>query len=683
MKKRMLLRTVVPFTVLFFLLFTGQYLSNAENAVSFNQKGWDSYKKTEYDRAVFYFVNSIRTNPRYTDSLIGAGKSYHALGIYDKALDMFYDALRLDPNSVEALNSIGMVLSDTGRFTEAIGFFEKSYSLSGDNLDSQYGLAYVYYRMDRKVWAKRKIDNIFRSNPYHFQSLLLMADIKTDEGRLGDAREYIDKAINANSNSPVGFIKYGSILLKNYLKTGDTGSLDEARDSYGRALAINPENYEANRDMGMISLMEMETMNCEKALTGSFDQNLYNEKGNSAVGYLAKAVSINSNKSTIYSLALAYDLSGDRGRAVEYMLQAYKKYPSDSMLKAKLEDFLILNDYKSAYPARVMLSNENVELSRLNTRESLHENVIYYLRRALFLNPQNREVHEQLINYYSVLDYNVLMIDEMKNLLQQYPDYRIQDELSLAIMKRRDRLYCREGYSYTEVPRDVPRVIVLNFDSSGRITDHPDAGKTASRGITFALQQFGRLRVVGIREREALAGDLVSSGDNLFAAIKKIRDYRDSEGRGIDYIIYGDIYEVDDYLKLNCRIMDIERGYIISEFEVSGKGRENMGLGAVRAAEKIFNSVPYSGRILKLKEEGILVNLGLIDGVTDGTQLVIYLDSRSGATNDAVRSAEIFTVKETDTFLCYAVPDRPDVLKDVDSTYTVYPLQKRRARKLG
>lgn len=674
---------LVPLLLLFMLAFPGEHVSNAENAISFNKKGWDAYNRTEYDRAIFNFVNSLRINSRYSDSLIGAGKSYYALGIYDKSLDMYIDALRLDPNSTDALNGIGMVLTDTGRFTEAIEYFEKSYKISGDNPESQYGLAYVYYRMDKRIWAKRKLDNIFKSNPYHYQSLLLMADIKADEGRINEARDFVEKAINSSSDTPAGYIKYGSILLKHYLKTGDSDLLAEAKDSYNRALAINPDNYQANRDMGMIALMELEDMNSARAVAGSFDEAAYRERAAVATGYLSRAASIISNRSTVYSLSLAYELSGDRNMAIEYMLKAYKMFPSDSMLKGKIEDFLVLNDYKSAYPARVMLSNENIELSRLNRKESLHDNVIYYLRRALFLNPQNKEVREQLINYYSILDYNSLMIDEMKNLLQLYPDYRTQDMLNLAIIKRRDRLYNREGYANIETPRDVPRVMVLNFDNAGRIADHADSGRTVARGITFALQQFGRMRIVGIREREEVAGSLKTGGDNLFTAIKKIKDYRDETGAGIDFIIYGDIYEVDDYLSINCRVMDMNRGYIISEFEISGRGKESLGLVSMKTAGRIYNTIPYSGKILKLKDEGILVNLGLVDGVTTGTQLVIYLDSRSRLTNDAIRYGEIFTVKESDTFICYAVPDRLDALKDVDSTYSVYPLQKRRARKLG
>ncbi|HNX25076.1 MAG TPA: tetratricopeptide repeat protein [Spirochaetota bacterium] len=675
-------KTIYISAVLIIITLSSAHVSDAQNAISLNRDGWVSFKKTEYDRALFSFTNSLRLNSRYSDSMIGAGKSYYALGVYDRALEMFSDALKMDGNSVDALNGIGMVLSETGRFTDAIGYFEKAVKISGDSIDSEYGIAYVYYKMDKRLWAKRKLENIFKSNPYHFQSLLLMADIKTDEGRLKEAREYVEKAIDSAGESPDGHIKYGSILFKNYMITGDADSLDEARESYNRALAINPSNFRANMDMGLISLMEIEDYNFNSALTGGGSADIIKGKRDAAVSYILKAAEVNKSRPVLYSLSLAYDMSGDKTGALEHMLSAYKKFPSDSLLKGKLEDFLVLNEYKSAHPARIMLSNENIELSKLNRRESLHTNVIYYLRRSLLMNPLNRDVREQLINYYSILDYNKLMIDEMKNVMMQYPEFKYQDMLNLAIIKRRDRLYVREGYSSDEAPRDVPNILVLNFNSAGKITDHPDSGKIAARNLTFALQQFGRMRTPGLGEREALVGNLKTGGENLFDTIKKVKEISDKGEQKFDFLIFGEISEVDDYISITFKIMDLNRGYIIYELTESRKGRENLNLLSILTAEKIYNIIPYGGKVLKVKDDGIILNLGLYDGVKEGTELVIYRDSNSRLNNETIRYVETFTVKEADTFISYAEPDRPDILRELDSTNSVYPLMKRRARKI-
>ena len=600
MKMNKFRKTIYVTAILIVLTLSSVLVSDAQNAISLNKDGWLSYNKTEYDRAIFNFANSLRLNGRYSDSMIGAGKSYYAIGVYDRALEMFSDALRLDGNSVDALNGIGMVLSETGRFTDAISYFEKALKISGESMDSEYGIAYVYYKMDKRLWAKRKLETIFKSNPYHFQSLLLMADIKTDEGRLKEARGFVEKAIDSAGESPDGHIKYGSILFKNYMITGETDSLDEARESYSRALAINPSNFRANMDMGLIALMEIDDYNFNSALSGGGSSDIIKGKRDSAVSYILKASEVNKSRPVLYSLSLAYDMSGDKSSALEYMLSAYKKFPSDSLLKGKLENFLILNDYKSAHPARIMLSNENIELSKLNRRDSLHTNVIYYLRRSLLMNPLNREVREQLIDYYSILDYNKLVIDEMKNIMMQYPEFKYQDMLNLAIIKRRDRLYVREGYSSDEAPRDVPTLLVLNFNSAGKITDHPDSGKIAAGSLSFALQQFGRMKTPGPGERESLAGNLKTNGDNLFNTIKKIKDTSDKSEQKIDYLIFGEISEVDDYISISLRIMDLNRGYIIYELTESRKGRENLNLLSIMIAEKIYDTIPYNGKVLKV-----------------------------------------------------------------------------------
>jgi len=675
-------RTVFISSILLAVILCGSFSSGAQNALSLNKEGWNFYNRTEYDRALYSFLTSIRMNPRYTDSLLGAGKTYYQLGIHDRALEMFLNVLKLDANSVDALNGVGMVLSDTGRFSEAISYFEKAYSVSGSSIESQYGLAYVYYRMDKKVWAKRKLENIFRSNPYHFESLLLMADIKTEERRLKDARAYIEKAIDSNSQSPVGYARYGRILFKNYIIENDADSLVDARESYAKALAIAPDNYNANFDMGLIELYELDNIMYENALSGSPDGNSVQQKTGPAIDYISRAIRINKNRNALYSYSLAHEMAGDKTGSLETMLDIYSKNPSDAVLREKIEDFLVLNEYKSAYPARVMLSSENIELSQAAKRETLHSMVIYYLRRALLMNPLNSDVREQLINYYSILDYNSIMIDEMKSLLRQYPGFKYQDMLNLAIMKRRDRLYYREGYSNDEVPRDVPSVLVMNLDTAGKISAHPDAGKIMARGITFAMRQYGRMKTADLFERESAAGALKTNGDNLFRSIKSVREFYEKDNRKIDFIIIGEISEVDDYLNITCRVMDLNRDFIIGEFTDSRKGKENLAKLAINTAEKLYGIIPYSGHVLKIKETGILVNLGLFDGIQAGSQLVIFRDSRSRATNDSMRYAELLTVKESDTFICYAEPDRPDLINEIDSTFSVYPLQNRRARRI-
>jgi hypothetical protein len=216
----------------------------------------------------------------------------------------------------------------------------------------------------------------------------------------------------------------------------------------------------------------------------------------------------------------------------------------------------------------------------------------------------------------------------------------------------------------------------------GKISSHPDAGRIAARGVTFAMQQYGRMKVTGLGERESTAGYLKTNGENLFRSFKRIKDLYDKDNRRLDYIIFGEISEVEDYLNVNCKIMDVEKGFIIGEISDSKKGKENLAKISLNIAGKLYDMIPYNGRVIKTKEKGILVNLGLFDGLKTGSQLVIYRNSRARSTNDIMRTGELLTVKEADTFISYAEPDRPELLNEIDSTFKVFPLKNRRAKKI-
>jgi hypothetical protein len=128
--------------------------------------------------------------------------------------------------------------------------------------------------------------------------------------------------------------------------------------------------------------------------------------------------------------------------------------------------------------------------------------------------------------------------------------------------------------------------------------------------------------------------------------------------------------------------MDVEKGIIIGEISDSKKGKENLAKISLNIAGKLYDMIPYNGRVIKTKENGILVNLGLFDGLKTGSQLVIYRNSRARSTNDIMRTGELLTVKEADTFISYAEPDRPELLNEIDSTFKVFPLKNRRAKKI-
>lgn len=638
-------------------------LAANKNAIAYNKDGWDYLNKENYKKAIIAFRNALHANPKYKEALIGQGKAYLEVEAYEQSYDLFTSALSIDKKSTDALVGLGKTLTAMGRYTDAIQYFDKALKLSPQNLDARYGIATVYASLGKNIWAKRTLQTILRIDPYHYDSLLLMADIKSRENRHKESRKFVEKAIDTNSESSRGYTVYGEILLREFLTSEDDDLLDEAKDALSNAISIHPSTYQANRTMGYISLLE--------------------RKYPEAVNYYNTAISDLDSTALLYSLAVAHDRAGNQEMALEEFLKTLKKNPSDSILRSRIEDFLVFRDYKMGHPARVMLNREQYELAVNREKKNLADQAVMYLRRALLLNPMNTEARELLMDFYNTEGYNQFYIDEMKEILRLNPDREWQEKLSLAIMKRRDRLYHQEGYSAEEPPRDVPTVLVLNFDPMGKVSPHPDAGEVIASHVTFVMGQFGRLKPVGIRKRTAVTCGLMCGSSHLDKTLDTVESkIKDGDIDPVDYVVYGGYFESGSHITIECQVMDYKKGFIIGQFTITESGKESLPQLALRAAKRIYDMIPFRGRVLKLKETGIITNMGLFDGIDAGEKLVVYKFTNRPGFGDKLRKRILFTVREADTLISYAEPVKKADLDSIDSSDIVLPLKKRRAKRI-
>jgi hypothetical protein len=198
------------------------------------------------------------------------------------------------------------------------------------------------------------------------------------------------------------------------------------------------------------------------------------------------------------------------------------------------------------------------------------------------------------------------------------------------------------------------------------------------------MGQFGRMRPVGIRKRTSVACDLVCGGDSLDKTLERVEDAaRAGTIDPVDYIVYGTFFESGDHITADFSILDYKKGFIIGQFSVTESGTEALPRLALRAAKRVYGAMPFRGRILKMKESGIVANVGLFDGIAPGEKLVIYKFRNDPGPGDRLRKKIVLTVKEADTLVCYAEPQKAADIDTIGSTDTVFPLKKRRAKLIN
>ncbi|MGL4370622.1 MAG: hypothetical protein ACRCUT_13270, partial [Spirochaetota bacterium] len=321
----------------------------------------------------------------------------------------------------------------------------------------------------------------------------------------------------------------------------------------------------------------------------------------------------------------------------------------------------------------------------LREKEHFNDDYLYHLRRSLYLNPLLRDARERILQYNRDEGFDNLYIEELKNLQKLFPNEDYGEALNVAIMKRRSRVYHLAGYSMEEPPRDVPNVVVLNFVTPGGVSQHPGTGEIIADNITFALQQFGRMRTPTVPERRELLKNIQNRPyKELDEILMELADsLQGKPDAGIDYVIYGEFHEKGQAIYIDYHIMDFKTGMVLGGDSLYDREKDKMTRLPLRAARFIYDRIPYKGRILKAEDDSIVVNLGLYDGVKAGDILYVVSEYDAGVKGKySIKKKLLFKIEEADTVVSrLSAVDKND-MENVREDMPVYPLNKRRAVRI-
>jgi arylsulfatase A-like enzyme/Tfp pilus assembly protein PilF len=172
------------------------------------------------------------------------GEAASKQGRWEAAVEEFTQTLELNPNFDEAMTGLGRALAQTGQPLDAQKWLRRAITLNPRNFRAWFQLALVQ--------APRDIDAAFRSlqstleiQPRFAPALRLRGILEIERKDYGAALQSLEPAVQLGMTDPV---------THNYLGIAYSrvGRLEDAADSYRRALAARPNYAEAHLNLGFV-----------------------------------------------------------------------------------------------------------------------------------------------------------------------------------------------------------------------------------------------------------------------------------------------------------------------------------------------------------------------------------------------------------------------------------------------
>jgi tetratricopeptide (TPR) repeat protein len=232
------------------------------------------------ERAREVLGEALAIKPDYPDAHLHLGGAYEALGDTARAEAEYRRAAELKPSLVQAPMRLGLLMRGKGRRAEAETWLLRASGLAPRDAGAAYALGVLYAEMGRTGEAERAYRKALALDPGHADARVNLGSLYLAMGRPGSAEAEYRRAIMAQPGHALAHYNLGRILegrrdwagaLLEYDQAlgGDSGldrawnnrgvvlarlgRLEEAREAFGRALALAPGNGDYARNLGSTS----------------------------------------------------------------------------------------------------------------------------------------------------------------------------------------------------------------------------------------------------------------------------------------------------------------------------------------------------------------------------------------------------------------------------------------------
>ncbi len=114
---------------------------------------WQDGKYSDANKALKYWNNAIRENPKSPEAYTNRGLAFYSLKRYQQAVKDYSQAIRMNPEDAIAYNNRGNAYYEMMKFEPAESDYNKSISLNPQYANAYMNRGLVYYQTDKNEQA--------------------------------------------------------------------------------------------------------------------------------------------------------------------------------------------------------------------------------------------------------------------------------------------------------------------------------------------------------------------------------------------------------------------------------------------------------------------------------------------------------------------------------------------------
>lgn len=564
--------------VLFLLLFP---LYAEAPQVEAYRRARNLQENRKYYEAVEAYTELVRTHPVYADPLIGLAESFFFLGEYQDALHYVQRAIKLRQGDTSLRVLHGRILVGLGLFDEAREIFSRVVKAEPNNVEALLGLAELDVAVGEVGNALQAYEAALNRVPDDRRIILGLLLLSDELERQEASQTYVSAAIRYHGDSP----QVQVALARHYIKRE---RFDDALYHARMAVSLQPDYLPA-------------------LLTAARSLMLKNEF-EEALEYLLNALKANpEDAATLYSLGMAYEMAGRHEEAIRSYTAVFRRRRDDELARYALES-LVKRSTPVDHPIRETLADYHLNRGIEFESRFLMDRAAREYRLAVQLIPSEPRYRMRYAGIWKTLGYYAKYLSYLEGVVADGNESRdILDELEIQRSLQEGGIAASWGIGQFGIERNEYQLGVFYIPSKSTMEKYMGERIASELFVDFLS---ARERVT-IPERKAQRvasfaeafGISRSRGDEYFLLLAFDQTQR-------SFSVYADMY-----LALN--------GAGVEGIKVYRTGNDRVSDAIDRAVRGIHGSLPLRGNLLRREFDEGLVDIGALDGLEAGDELII------------------------------------------------------------